>query len=58
VPPGSAGALAAAAARLQDAGLRQRLGAAARRRVEQEFELSTNVTQLLAVWGVTREVAA
>lgn len=58
VPPGDAGALAAAAARLQDAGLRQRLGVAARRRVEQEFELSTSVTQLLAVWGATHEVAA
>jgi glycosyltransferase involved in cell wall biosynthesis len=48
VPPGNAGALADAIERLHDdAGLRARMGAAARRRIEQEFDLATNARTIL-----------
>lgn len=44
VPPGDAGALAAAIERLlADPGLRERLGAAARRKVEERFDIRRNV---------------
>lgn len=52
VPPGDAVALAAAIARLLQPELRQQLGRAARRRVEQEFELRSNVRALTTCWGV------
>jgi colanic acid/amylovoran biosynthesis glycosyltransferase len=48
VPPGDAHALADAIERLHaDAGLRERMGAAARRRIEQEFDLATNARTIL-----------
>ncbi|MGH9394553.1 MAG: glycosyltransferase, partial [Terriglobales bacterium] len=51
VAPGDAAALAEALARLQDAGLRARLGRAGRMRVEQEFDLSKNVARLAQLWA-------
>jgi glycosyltransferase involved in cell wall biosynthesis len=51
VPPGDAGALAQALKRLHnDAGLRQRLGEAARQKVLQEFDLFKNAATLAALF--------
>jgi glycosyltransferase involved in cell wall biosynthesis len=51
VPPGDAGALAQALERLHnDAGLRQRLGEAARQKVLQEFDLFKNAAALAALF--------
>jgi colanic acid/amylovoran biosynthesis glycosyltransferase len=62
VPPGDAGALASAIERLRDdPALRARLGAAARRRIEQEFDLTTNARLILdriARAGAARLAAA
>jgi colanic acid/amylovoran biosynthesis glycosyltransferase len=62
VPPGDARALADAIERLQvDAGLRARMGAAARRRIEQQFDLATNARTILdriAASGATTASAA
>jgi glycosyltransferase involved in cell wall biosynthesis len=62
VPPGDAVALADAIERLHDdAALRARMGAAARRRIEQEFDLATNARTILdriAASGATRASVA
>ena len=62
VPPGDPTALADAIERLvADPGLRARLGAAARRRIEREFDLATNARTILEridAAGAAREVAA
>jgi glycosyltransferase involved in cell wall biosynthesis len=51
VPPGDAGAIAQALQRLHtDAGLRQRLGEAARQKVLQEFDLFKNAATLAALF--------
>jgi colanic acid/amylovoran biosynthesis glycosyltransferase len=51
VPPGDAGALAQALQRLhRDAGLRRRLGEAARQKVLQEFDLFKNAATLAALF--------
>jgi len=51
VPPGDAAALAAAIERLyHDNDLREQLGRAARRRIEQDFDLDRTVTQTLALY--------
>jgi colanic acid/amylovoran biosynthesis glycosyltransferase len=61
VPPGDAAALADGIERLRDdPDLRARLGAAARRRIEKEFDLTTNARAILdriAVAGMIRSVA-
>ncbi|HEX6198806.1 MAG TPA: glycosyltransferase, partial [Thermoanaerobaculia bacterium] len=50
VPPGDAGAVAAAVARLlEEPGLGARLGEAGRRRVAEEFRLAATVAELLAL---------
>ena len=51
VPPADAAALAQALLRLRDPELRRRLGQAARRRVEAEFDLSANVARLARLWA-------
>ena len=52
VPPGDVVALAAALERLlADAGLRVRMGQAARRRAEERFSVMRQVDQLLAFWS-------
>ncbi|HEV8696716.1 MAG TPA: glycosyltransferase family 4 protein [Candidatus Limnocylindrales bacterium] len=62
VPPGDPTALADAIERLQaDPGLRARLGASARRRIEREFDLATNARAVLdriATSGAARATAA
>jgi colanic acid/amylovoran biosynthesis glycosyltransferase len=52
VPAGDAPALAAALERLlRDAGLAARLGASARRRIEQSFSIADQVDRLLSLWA-------
>jgi colanic acid/amylovoran biosynthesis glycosyltransferase len=52
VPPGDSAAFAAALeVLLRDPGLASRLGAAARRKVQERFSLAGQVDQLLALWG-------
>jgi len=62
VPPGDPSALADAIERLRDdPNLRVRLGAAARRRIEREFDLATNARTILdriATAGAARTIAA
>jgi glycosyltransferase involved in cell wall biosynthesis len=62
VPPGDAAALADAIERLRDdPALRARLGAAARERIEREFDLTTNARVILdriATAGAARTAAA
>lgn len=55
VPPGDARALAAALERLiHDAALRQQLGVAARKKVEERFDIERNVTQRVALFKSLR----
>lgn len=51
VPAADAEALAAALERMGEAGLRRRLGAAARERVSAEFDLAASVERLERVWA-------
>jgi len=52
VPPGDAGALAAALETLLgEGGMRERLGRAARQRVEEKFSVRLQVDRLLALWS-------